>query len=125
MSDFEEAIRDAQEWKVECRRLEAERDQLRAELAAIKAQEPVGYRCWFNKEPEKIMAEWGRTPPAGRLNAAATYQALYAAPVAKQVVMPVLPPNITGEWGDAYRRGWLSYEREYSRLNAADQEGGV
>lgn len=67
--------------------LVVERD---AELAAIKAQEPVGYRCWFNKEPEKIMAEWGRTPPAGRLNAAATYQALYAAPVAKQVVMPGL-----------------------------------
>ncbi len=46
----------------------------------------------------------------------------YAAPVAKQVVMPERKPQrIT----DEYARGWNAYAAEYARLNAADQEGGV
>lgn len=93
-------------------------DSLKSEIAAIKAQEPVA-----------VVLHRGSRRVCHCCAGAARREFCElcddAAPAAKQVVMPVLPPNITGEWGDAYRRGWLSYEREYSRLNAADQEGDV
>lgn len=40
----------------------------------------------------------------------------------RAVVMPELGDTETGEWGDAYRRGWNAYAREYARLNG---KGGV
>ena len=45
-------------------------------------QKPIGYRCWFNKEPKNIMFEWGKSLPSD-MNPSATYQELYAAPVSE------------------------------------------
>ena len=45
-------------------------------------QKPIGYRCWFNKEPKNIMVEWGKSLPSD-MNPSATYQELYAAPVSE------------------------------------------
>ena len=118
-------------------------DQLRAELAAIKAQEPV---AWMLKnEKGRIEEILPYMPCASDMQPywPEPFQ-LYAAPVAKQVVMP-------DHWEDAL---WLAMERAFelgkhhdegmvvddtqvgvefatkhirdmiARLNAADQGGG-
>lgn len=40
------------------------------------------------------------------------------------VVLPELRERETGEYGDAFARGWKAYEREYKRLNSSPVSAG-
>ena len=64
-------------------------------------QKPIGYRCWFNKEPKNIMVEWGKSLPSD-MNPSATYQAIYAAPVSEAKAQGVVLPEreLFEEWAD-------------------------
>ena len=89
--------------------------EYQAALGLIKAQEPVDGVLLDDCE-ECSHPEFGR----GCFFTDDCVRPLYAAPVAKQVVMPERKPQrIT----DDYARGWNDYAAEYARLNAADQEG--
>lgn len=119
---------------------EAEREvlQLRAELAAIKAQEPVAWKVSNPLTGDELLCNY---KPSGAMY---TYQPLYAAPVAKQVVMPerewlqsdgliyslendvnyyeINVTQVEGNRHDGKRAEFASKLIEL--LNAADQEGG-
>ena len=128
----------------------AERDQLRAELAAvksdyceaiadgtemrkeldaIKAQEPIGwYTDDYLTDKSSTTYDWGvaeRWETKGW-----PLFPLYATPVAKQVVIPQSPhwPGDDSRLTD-YERGELQgrcdMRSEVIRLNAADEEGGA
>ena len=66
-------------------------------------QKPIGYRCWFNKEPKNIMVEWGKSLPSD-MNPSATYQALYAAPVSEAKAKGVV------QWPDADEIMQMAFE---------------
>lgn len=113
-------------------------DDLRAELAAIKPDycEAIADGMEMRKELDELKAqgpvafvEEGPYSDAGsdgyhyeiseRLPIGTN---LYAAPVAKQVVMPERANACHGSFD--YQTGWNDYADKYARLNAADQEGG-
>ena len=62
--------------------------------------EVVGYRCWFNKEPESIMVNWGESLPAD-LNTAATYEELcrHSEAIAGYAVRDARIAELEGEKG--------------------------
>ena len=56
--------------------------------------------------------------PLNRAAVLPTGMALYATPQQSAgVVMPTLVVKETGEWGDAYERGYKAALREFARLN--------
>jgi hypothetical protein len=94
-------------------------DQLRAELAAIKAQEP---------DCDRSVCGDFSPGPCDNPDCSARRDRVAVAPVAKQVVMPErkpVPNYKSSPLAAESAIGWNAYAREYERLNAADQEGGV
>lgn len=87
-------------------------DDLRAELDAIKAQEPVAWKVSNPLTGDELLCSY---KPSGAMY---TYQPLYAAPVAKQVVIP------DREW---LRSEGLIYSLEndvnYYEINVTQVEG--
>jgi hypothetical protein len=96
---------------------------------AGEAPEVVGY-LWSHENGLKIPTVGVLSPFYPRkgnyssepLMTVAQHTSIVAALQARAVVMPELGDTETGEWGDAYRRGWNAYAREYARLNG---KGGV
>ena len=91
--------------------------EIRAELAAIKAQEPVAWAGAIEYGVPLLMVEpqnWKATP-------------LYAAPVSEAKAQGVVMPEPmkrgdeggSGEYGAAMIRGYNACLREVARLNAA------
>ena len=100
--------------------------RLRAELAALKAKEPVEYQQWSRYE------NWDRVDKAvfelGLLSSTPErFRALYAAPVSAAKAQGVVMPEPmkrgdeggSGEYGAAMIRGYNACLREVARLNAA------
>jgi len=97
----------------------AEINQLRAELAAIKSQEPVAWM--LNNEKGRIEEILPYMPCASDMQPYWPEPLqLYAAPVAKQVVMPGRKDMTRGfDAQRTFAMGWNAYADEYNRLNAA------
>ena len=75
-------------------------------------QKPIGYRCWFNKEPKNIMVEWGKSLPSD-MNPSATYQALYAAPVSEPKAQGVV------QWPEADEIMQMAFEEGHPADDAS------
>ena len=122
IAELEGTLDTAVSWDVEqlkvIHSLNEQNDQLRAELAAIKAQEPIyqfgigeGSSSWNDISKRLYDGYVGRAEWATRV--------VYAAPVAKQVVMPEQKDSM-----DKIIPDWDNHFKEvFARLNAADQEG--
>ena len=104
-------------------------EQLRTELAAIKAQNPVAF---VHPQQLKALAKsaestatctvWNK--PDATPSGTSLRVPLYAAPVAMQVVMPERKDMTRGfDAQRTFAMGWNAYADEYTRLNAADQGG--
>ena len=125
IAELEGTLDTAVSWDVEqlkvIHSLNDHNDQLRAELAAIKAQEPVEYQQLSRYE------NWDRVDKAvfelGLLSSTPErFRALYAAPVAKPQVMMPKRIQIAGHLSavEGYRAsGWNQCLDEVARLNAA------
>jgi hypothetical protein len=108
------------------RRMRQDCDQLRAELAVLRERVPVEYQQLSR------YGNWDRIDKVafdlGMLSTAPErFRPLYAAPVAKQVVMPERK-KWDASAGSAENMKSAAYNAALdavARLNAADQEGGV
>ena len=83
-------------------------------------QKPIGYRCWFNKEPKNIMVEWGKSLPSD-MNPSATYQELYAAPVseAKAQGVVILDESKEAAEFESQFQGYKAFMRDSRASEAA------
>jgi hypothetical protein len=99
-NDFEDAVQDAAEWKAKCRALEAELAALRESL---REQVPVAWqffdRGYWRNGDDRIKDHRTNTVAGGY-----AVRDLYAAPVAKQVVMP------ERDGGHAQKSFWAGFE---------------
>lgn len=85
------------------------------------------------RRPEKGMPDWSvwqqtsikPNMPAWSIDSAGyevEYRLLYTAPQPSAgVVMPTLVVKESGEWGDAYERGFKAALREFARLNGKEE----
>ena len=105
--------------------LQFEREQLRAELAAIKAQEPVAWR--YKERADDQRSAWLYVKKRMHIPCGHKFEAPYAAPVSETKAQGVVMPEPmkrgdeggSGEYGAAMIRGYNACLREVASLNAA------
>ena len=99
--------------------------RLRAELAEIKAQEPVAWR--YKERADDQRSAWLYVKKRMHIPGGHKFEALYAAPVSEAKAQGVVMPEPmkrgdeggSGEYGAAMIRGYNACLREVARLNAA------
>jgi len=92
--------------------------RLRAELAAIKAQEPVMWR--YKERADDQRSAWLYVKKRMHIPSGHKFEALYAAPVSEAKAQGVvMPERQDDQYGDQDAIGWNACLDEVARLNAA------
>lgn len=102
----------------------AERDQLRAELAQLKAQEPAAWEIYYADDDSFHAITRDKALIEGYSKMAYTIKPLYTAPVAKPAVMPERATTDNTCADPKWLYGWNSCLDQFARLNAAADQGG-